>query len=308
MRIAISGGSGMIGSALTGSLTREGHEVQILSRQREKNTEGPGQARMLRWNGSTPGPWQEQLEGIDAVINLAGASISGGKFFPRRWTTDRKKSILDSRVKAGNILTETILRLENPPKVFLQASAIGYYGAHGEKFLYENQSAGNTFLARVCKQWEASTLGVEQRGIRRIVTRIGLVLKEDSGILPLYKLPFLFYGGGPLGSGQQYMSWIHMEDLVRAMVFLLEKESAVGVYNLTAPNPVTNSEFSRTLGKLLHRPSSFRVPAFALRALLGEAASLALEGQRVLPRRLLNEGFSFSFDTVELALADLLTR
>jgi len=307
MRVVISGGSGLIGRNLCEVLSREGHETIILSRNPESVTGMPAGVRAVQWNGSRPGPWQQELEGAEAVINLAGASIAGSGLLPQRWTPERKQVILESRVAAGRILSETVRGLANKPSVFLQASAIGFYGPHGEEFLYESHPAGDDFLARVCQQWEDASRGLESAGVRRVVMRIGLVLSPGSGLLPLLKLPFRFFLGGPLGRGAQYMSWIHIEDLTRAILFLLRQPAAAGVCNLTAPEPVSNRAFSRTLGCLMHRPSWFPVPAFALRALLGEASALALEGQRVLPRQLLNDGFGFSFDSLDQALADLLT-
>ncbi|MBN1265132.1 MAG: TIGR01777 family oxidoreductase [Anaerolineales bacterium] len=307
MRVVISGGSGLIGNNVTEALCREDHEVVILSRNPENLGLLPQGARAVQWNGTRPGPWQESLEDVDAVINLAGASIAGSGLLPQRWTPERKQTIVESRVLAGRILTETIRRLEHKPKVFLQASAIGYYGPHGEEYLYESHASGSDFLAKVCQQWEDASSGVKEAGVRRAVLRIGLVLSPDSGLLPLLKLPFRFFLGGPLGSGKQYMSWIHIEDVTRAILFLLKYPQSSGVYNLTAPQPVSNLEFSRTLGRWMHKPSAVPVPAFVLRAMLGEAATLALDGQRVLPRQLLNAGFNFSFDTAEQALADLLT-
>jgi uncharacterized protein (TIGR01777 family) len=306
MRVVISGGSGLIGTNVTEALCREGHEVVILSRKPEWIGQLPDGASAVQWNGSRPGPWQQHLENVDAVVNLAGASIAGDGLLPQRWTTERKQLILDSRVQTGRILGETILHLQNKPNVFLQASAIGFYGARDEEFLYESHPHGSDFLANVCQQWEASSRCVEDAGVRRVVMRIGLVLNRDSGLLPLLKLPFRFFVGGPLGDGRQFMSWIHIEDVTRAILFLLGYSNASGIYNLTAPHPVTNLEFSKTLGRLMHKPAAFPVPAFLLRAALGEAASMALDGQRVLPRQLLNEGYSFSFDSVEQALADLL--
>lgn len=306
MQIIISGGSGMIGRALTDALTRNNHEVIILSRSPQDVSRLPQGARAVRWNGSTAGAWQKELEGSDAVVNLAGASIAGNGLLPQRWSADRKKIILESRRTSGRMLSETILRLKQPPAFFLQASAVGYYGTRGDEFIYESHEPGEGFLADVCRKWEDSTRDLDLR-LRRVVTRIGLVLNHDSGMLPLLKLPFRFYLGGPLGSGDQFMSWIHIEDLIRSMVFLMENHHADGVYNLTAPHPVTNHSFSKTLARLMHRPAAVPVPAFALRMLLGEAADLALEGQRVLPRRLLNNGFNFSFDNIEQALSDLLT-
>lgn len=306
MRVVIGGGSGLIGTNVTEALCREGHEVVILSRRPEWIGQLPDGARAVQWNGSRPGPWQHHLENVDAVVNLAGSSIAGDGLLPQRWTTERKQLILDSRVQAGRILGETIQHLQNKPAVFLQASAIGFYGARGEEFLYENHPRGSDFLANVCQQWEASSSRVEDAGVRRAVMRIGLVLNRDSGLLPLLKLPFRFFLGGPLGDGRQFMSWIHIEDVTRAILFLMGYSNASGVYNLTAPHPVSNLEFSKTLGRLMHKPAAFPVPAILMRAALGEAASMALDGQRVLPRQLLNAGYNFSFDSVEQALADLL--
>ena len=240
------------------------------------------------------------VDEVDAVIQLAGESIGAG-----RWTVARKQRILDSRVQSTRALVEAVQQSQSPPGVFIQASAVGYYGPSGAAELTEDSPPGEDFLAGVCRQWESASGDLERSELRRVVIRTGIVLSSSGGALPRMALPFQFFVGGPAGSGNQWMPWIHLVDQAAALRFLLECEDARGAFNLTAPNPVTNGEFGVTLAKVLRRPSLVRTPAFALRLGLGEMSDLILTGQRAIPRRLLDLDFNFRFPFLYSALQDI---
>ena len=302
MRVLISGGTGLIGRALTRALVDRGDEVVILSRSPQRHAAHlPQGVQLLAWDGRTPTGWGEIVNTVDAVVNLAGANIAEG-----RWTAARKRVIRESRLHAGHALVEAIRNATSKPHVLIQASAVGYYGPRGDEIVTEDTPPGSDFLAQLAVEWEASTREVEAWGIRRPIIRTGVVLSMEGGALPRMLPPFKLGLGGPLGSGRQWFPWIHMADEVEAILFLLDREEAHGPYNLSAPNPVRNEEFTRALGEILHRPTLFRVPAFALRLLFGEMATVLLEGQRAIPRRLLDEGYTFRYEDVRSALRALL--
>ena len=303
MKVIITGGSGLIGQALTNSLISDQYEVVIVSRSPQSIENLPPGVEAVGWQSSA---LSEALEGAHAVVNLAGANIAGEIPFKMRWTEQRKKQILDSRVMVGKMLSEAIQATKNKPKVLIQSSAVGIYGPLGDECVDETTPDGTDFLAQVGRQWEDSTRSVESMGVRRVIIRTGLVFSERDGIFSLLKLPFSLFAGGPVGSGRQYFSWIHMEDEVNAIRFLIENQAASGVFNLSAPNPVSNKQFGRTLSKVMRRPFFFPVPSFILKLLLGEVATLALDGQRVLPTRLLEAGFRFKYEQLEDALKALL--
>ena len=248
------------------------------------------------------------LEGTDAIVNLAGANIAGDGFFPTRWTNSRKKIIWQSRLDAGKAIVEAITLAEHKPSVLVQSSAIGFYGPLTDRTVDETGPAGNDFMADLCQEWEQSTEVVEMSGVRRVVARTGIVLSHHGGALGRMILPYKLFAGGPFGNGKQVMSWIHIADEVAAIKFLIESPEATGIYNLTAPNPVTNAEFGKTLSKVMHRPYYLPVPGFAMRMLFGEVATVVLDGQRVLPARLLRSGYEFKFPNIELALQQILAN
>jgi uncharacterized protein len=301
MRILISGGSGLIGSALSKSLLMDGHQVRVLTRtpQAARLPEG---AEAIEWDGRTSAGWGELVNQTDAVVNLVGERLSK---FP--WTKKNKSLFWNSRVEGGLALAEAILAAKTPPKVLIQASGVNYYGAREMVMVKEGEGPGNDFLAELCRAWEASTDQVEKIGVRRVIIRSAIVISAEDGILPIVMLPIKLFAGGPLGSGRQGLAWIHLEDEVGAIRFLLENPSASGAYNLTAPVPISSSEFTRVLARVLHRPYWLPVPPFMLRLLLGEMSTLVLDGAYILPERLQELGFIFRFRTAEAALGDLLT-
>ncbi len=286
MRVLIAGGSGFIGSHLSKFLSERGYEVIIVSRDSSRGI-----------------PYDEvhrYVDGDTIIVNLAGENIASG-----RWTSAKKRAIRESRIWAGRKLIEEIRRSGNKPGAFLQASAIGYYGRSTDAEFDEGSPPGDDFLARLVTDWEDSTRDVEDMGIRRVILRIGLVLARDGGAYPRMRFPFRLGLGGKIGTGKQWMSWIHIGDLVRAIEFLM-KGNYSGPFNLTAPYPVRNEEFARTLCSILRRPCLLPVPAFLLRLLFGEMAEyLLLEGQKVVPRRLLKSGFEFRYPRLRNALESL---
>lgn len=307
MRAVITGGTGLIGRALSESLVADGHEVVVLSRSPERATGLPEGVRAERWDGVTAEGWLPVADGADAVVNLAGANIAGEHFLPSRWTQARKRLIRDSRVNAGRAVVDAVSKMSQRPGVVIQASGVGYYGFHGDEELAEEAPAGDDFGARLAHdEWEPSTEPVEDLGVRRAIIRTGAVLDADDGALPRMVLPFRLFVGGYWGSGKQWLPWIHLEDEVRAIRFLMENEQARGPFNLVAPGAVTNADFGRALGKVLKRPYWFPIPGFALRWVFGEVTTVLLEGQRAVPKRLLEMGFTFRFPDVTPALADLL--
>jgi uncharacterized protein (TIGR01777 family) len=305
MRVMITGGSGLIGTALTQRLLADQHEVIILSRSPEKHN-FPAGVQGVKWDGRTAGSWHSHINDDTAIVHLASANIAGEGFIPSRWTVKRKKAIRESRIQSGQAVVAGIEAAEQKPKVLIQASAVGYYGPSGSEALTESSPPGNDFLADVCVDWEATTKPVEAMGVRRVVIRTGMVLTLDGGTLPFLVLQYKLFAGGRLGSGRQWWSWIHVDDEVNAIAYFLENESTQGAYNLTAPNPVTNNELGKALGRVLNRPHLILVPAFVLKLVLGEIATLVLDGQRAIPQKVQEAGYSFKFSEVQAALTDLL--
>lgn len=301
MKAIVAGGSGFIGGALVRSLAADGHEVVVLSRRPAAVRDLPAGARAVGWDGRTVGEWARELEGAGAVVQLSGESLSDG-----RWTEAKKERLRASRVDSGAALTDAVAGLRTPPRVLVQGSAVGYYGPRGDEEIAEDAISGNDFLARLCLAWEASTAGVEARGVRRPIARTGVVLDPGEGALAKMLPPFRLGAGGRLGSGRQWFPWIHRDDEVAALRLLVDDERAQGPFNLTAPAPVRNGELTGDLGRALRRPTVFPVPAPALRLLFGEMADVLLTGQRAVPRKLLELGFRFRFAQLDAALADLL--
>lgn len=302
MKILVSGSSGLVGSALVPVLRSAGHEVIRLVRSSSAPS-GPGDST-VQWNPETGELDGSRLEGIEAVIHLAGENIAA-----RRWTAAQKARIRDSRVRGTALLSDRLANLSQPPATLVAASAIGFYGDRGDELLSEDSSSGNDFLSEVCRQWEAASLPAEEKGIRVVRLRLGIVLSPRGGALAKMLLPFKLGAGGKIGSGQQYLSWIVLDDAVGALCRALADSNLSGPVNAVAPNPATNLEFTKTLGKVLSRPTLFPMPAFAARIAFGEMAeALLLAGSRVEPRRLADSGYSFRYPTLEGALRHLLDK
>ena len=304
-RIIVTGATGFIGKALCFRLLEEKYDVVALSRSKEKGEKIFGtDATVVEWDGKSSEVWQDYTNGAYAVVNLAGENIGSG-----RWTPKRKQSILQSRLDAGRAIVEAAKSVEKKPRVIIQASAIGYYGSRGDEIIDESSSPGESFLVEVIKKWEQSTQGVESLKIRRVIIRSSIVLGKEGGVFLRLVKPFRLFVGGHLGSGKQWFSWIHLEDEVKAILFLIEREDLSGVFNLTAPHQLIQKDFFHILGKIMKRPSWFPVPGFVLRLIFGEMAKdTLLSGQRVAPRRLLEAGYRFLYPQAELAIKEILGK
>jgi uncharacterized protein (TIGR01777 family) len=308
MRIIITGGTGTIGQALTSDLLVEGHEVVVLSRDPAKGKAAvPPGTRVVGWDAKTTEGWVDWANGATAIVNLAGARLAGPNPLKLRWTEKRKKLICDSRLHAGQAVSQALEAVPKKPEVVVQASGIDFYAA-GDDISTEETPAGVDFLSRICTDcWEISTEPVEDLGVRRVIIRTGPVLHPNSGPLPPMVLQSKLLLGGPLGTGRQWFSWIHPADVVGGIRFLIDHPEASGAFNLCAPNPLTNDEFSKVLGRVMRRPSVLPIPAFLLNLLFGEMSSTLLYGVRAVPARLQSLGYSFRFPEVDTALKDLLT-
>ena len=305
MKIAITGATGFVGSRLAERLISQGHQLIVLSRSIERAQKVfPKTAfKNLEIVGYTPtveGDWQNFASGCDAVVNLAGEPIAEG-----RWTPERKQKILNSRKLSTQKIVEAIANADPKPTVLVNASAIGYYGTSQTATFDETSSPGSDFLAQVTTEWESEAQKVTNLGVRLVILRFGIVLGM-GGALGKMITPFQLFAGGPLGDGKQWFSWIHLDDVVNLILHALNNSQVQGVYNATAPEPVKMSQFCNTMGKVMNRPSWLPVPGFALEALLGEAATVVLEGQQVIPKRTLESGFEYQYPKLQSALTDIL--
>ncbi|MEB3228228.1 MAG: TIGR01777 family oxidoreductase [Synechocystis sp.] len=301
MKIILTGATGFVGQQLVPTLHQAGHQLTLLVRDRPKAERiFPPSAfpnlTAIAYDATTSGPWQDQLDGQDAVINLAGEPIS------ERWTPQYKQAILISRQVGTEKLVEAIAKANQKPQVMISGSAIGYYGTSETETFTETSPAGEDFLADVCQAWEAAATPVQELGVRLVIFRIGIVLGADGGALGKMLPPFKLFAGGPLGSGEQWFSWIDRDDLVRLIEFALTETTMQGTFNATAPQPVRMKDFCQTLGQVLARPSWLPVPDIALELLLGEAAKLVLEGQQVLPQAISTTQFEFQYPTLGASL------
>jgi uncharacterized protein (TIGR01777 family) len=300
----ITGATGFIGQRLSGYLVNQGYQVVGLSRNPEKiyeKTKLP--VKLVRWNPDGLDGWETVMKNAAVVINLAGENISGF-----RWTPKSKEKILLSRTRSSRTLIDAIEKTENRPDVFIQVSGIGYYGSRKDDIMDEYSSPGEGFLSRVSQRWEAASEQVEAMKIRRVVFRTGMVLGPRGGALIRLIMPFRFFLGARFGSGNQWTPWIHILDVCRAMEYAISHINLKGVFNLTAPQAVTNKEMTRTLGKILKKPSFFVLPAWIIKIILGEMGrELLLSSQRVVPRRLVQEGFEFSYPDLKKALSEILS-
>ena len=300
MRIVLAGATGFLGRPLMNALRSAGHELVSLTRQ----PRGIDGVREVSWTpDGTAGPWAEAVDGADTIVNLAGESIADG-----RWTEARKRALRDSRLLSTRSLVAAIDRAAWRPSLLVSSSAVGYYGPRGDEPVDERDGPGSDFLATLSVEWEEAACLAADKGTRVVLVRTGLVLERDGGALAAMLTPFKLGVGGPLGSGRQYWPWIHRADWVALVQFLIAHPDASGPVNATAPKPVSNGEFSKTLARALNRPSVFRAPAFALRLAMGEMAdALLLKGQRVVPTRAVQMGYQFRYSELEPALAAILT-
>lgn len=291
MKIAIAGASGLVGSALTPVLEREGGKIARLVRTSPKSGE-------IEWHPNQDSIEPAKLEGFDVIINLAGENIAGG-----RWTDEQKRKIRDSRVNGTHLMSEAIAKVVNKPHVFVCASATGIYGDRGDEVLDEQSESGSGFLAGVCREWEKACEPAYKSGVRVVNLRFGPIMAREGGMLAKLLTPFKMGVGGKVGSGQQYISWIAIEDAVSAIDLAIHDESIRGPVNVVSPHPVTNEQFTKALGHVLNRPTALAIPAFAARLTFGEMADeMLLVSQRVMPKRLTSAGFEFRYPELEAAL------
>jgi uncharacterized protein (TIGR01777 family) len=299
MKVFVTGGTGFVGRNLVSRLIGEGHAVTVLSRS-EKAPDGlPEATSIVIGDPAEVGAWQDSVKGQDCIINLAGTSLFS------RWTPETKKSIRESRISTTRNIVDAIEAARERDVVLFSTSAVGYYGFHGDEELTEESPSGDDFLARVAVEWENEALRAEENGGRVVITRFGIVLGQKGGALGQMMSIFRKYLGGPLGSGNQWFSWIHMDDLAGAFVFLMAHREISGPVNLTSPNPIRNRELAKALGKAMHRPAFLPTPGFMLRLILGEFGSVLLEGQRVIPKKLLDNGYVFTYPEIDGALRSL---
>jgi uncharacterized protein (TIGR01777 family) len=299
MKIVITGGTGMIGSVLVDRLSRQNHFLVLLSRKPPRERTSAAKS-WLEWQPGTHGGWETAVDGADGIINLAGEPIA-----EKRWSDAQKSRLRDSRIDSTRSLVWAIERAKRKPKFLINSSAVGYYGDGGDAMISESSKPGDDFLARLCVEWEEEAKKAEALGVRVVVLRTGIVLAKGKGALKKMVPPFKMFAGGPLGSGRQYMPWIHLDDEVGLIEFIMGNENARGPFNGTAPNPVTMAEFGRALGNVLNRPSWARVPASVLAVLLGEMADMLLAGQRATPDAALKLGYQFKYTKLEQALESL---
>jgi hypothetical protein len=299
MKVLLAGGTGFLGSHVARALVHAGHHVAVLTRNPGAARRAPGVEAEL-WDGRTPGRWVESLATAGAVVNLAGESLNA-----RRWSVRQKANIVESRVHATRAVVDAMAPLSGP-RILINASGVGYYGPIADGEVREDHAQGMGFLAETCGLWEREAIRAERPGTRVVRLRMGVVLGEHGGALEKLLIPFRLFLGGPIGSGRQWFPWIHREDVAEIILFVLERTSITGALNLAAPEPVTMETFCRTLGKVLHRPSWFRVPAGLLKVALGERAEIVLEGQNAVPFRLLENGYAFRYPRLEDALRSVL--
>ncbi len=298
MKILMTGGTGFVGRELTSRFIREGYEVLVVARSVKGSGETPNGVSYLQGDPTQRNPWQRAVPECDVIVNLAGASIFS------RWSEEHKKLIRTSRILTTRNIVEAI-----PPgkKITLfSTSAVGYYGFHGDEELDEGSSPGDDFLARVAVEWEEEALKAKEKGTRVVITRFGIVLGEAGGALGQMIPVFKKYIGGPIGNGRQWFSWVHIRDLAEAFVFLIERPEISGPVNICSPHPVKNKDLAAALGKALHRPSFLPAPGFMVKLVLGEFGSVILEGQRVLPRKLLEHGFAFQYPDIDKTLQSII--
>ncbi|HCQ21174.1 MAG: multidrug MFS transporter [Aphanizomenon flos-aquae LD13] len=306
MKIAISGATGFVGSRLVAKLHAEGHRILVLTRNTTfAQKVFPPQAfpnlEIIAYTPIVSGAWQDTIAGCDGVVNLAGEPIAEG-----RWTPERKQEILNTRKLGTQKIVEAIAKSQPQPSVLVNTSAIGYYGTSETASFDEDSTNGKDFLAQVCQEWEAEARKVKDTNVRLVILRFGIIL-GNGGALGKMITPFKLFAGGPIGTGQQWFSWIHLDDIVSLIIQALTKSTMEGVYNGTAPQPVSMNDLSTTMGKVMNRPSWLPVPGFAIEAILGDGAKVVLEGQQVLPKRTLESGFEYQYPNLQSALTQILS-
>ncbi|MCS7028314.1 MAG: TIGR01777 family oxidoreductase [Bacteroidia bacterium] len=294
MKVVLAGCTGFIGKPLTEYLVQKGYDV--VSLVRKNNPALPSTVKQVLWNGKDQGEWSKEIDGAHAVVNLSGAGIAD-----KRWTDERKKLIVSSRVESTQAIKTAIENAIQKPKVWINASAVGYYGKLDNQIATEGSPAGNDFLADTCRMWEEATKGAEKY-TRLVILRIGVVLEKDGGALPKMAMPFKMFVGGHTGSGKQGFPWIHRDDVIGLIEFAIKNDKVEGVINATAPELLNNKEFCKVLAKVLKRPNLFPVPAFMLKMIFGEMSAMLLEGQLVKPLRAQEYGYTFKYPTAESAL------
>ncbi|MFN5592806.1 MAG: TIGR01777 family oxidoreductase [Aphanizomenon sp.] len=306
MKIAISGATGFVGSRLVAKLHAEGHRILVLTRNTTfAQKVFPPQAfpnlEIIAYTPIVSGAWQDTIAGCDGVVNLAGEPIAEG-----RWTPERKQEILNTRKLGTQKIVEAIAKSQPQPSVLVNTSAIGYYGTSETASFDEDSANGKDFLAQVCQEWEAEARKVKDTNVRLVILRFGIIL-GNGGALGKMITPFKLFAGGPIGTGQQWFSWIHLDDIVSLIIQALTKSTMEGVYNGTAPQSVSMNDLSTTMGKVMNRPSWLPVPGFAIEAILGDGAKVVLEGQQVLPKRTLESGFEYQYPNLQSALTQILS-
>ncbi|MCK9408448.1 MAG: TIGR01777 family oxidoreductase [Bacteriovoracaceae bacterium] len=302
MRILITGGTGFIGSAVIKHLSIFPHDLVLLTRGESRmELRGALTVKYVHWDPTANGIWERAVNGCDVVLNLVGKNV-----FEQRWNETVKRDILNSRIIPTTLLVEAIGKAEVKPKLLISASAVGYYGNRLDEMITESSSGGDDFLADVVKQWEGAAYQAEQFGVRVATPRIGLVLEKSGGMIGKMRLPFTLFAGGPIGTGKQFLPWIHIEDVVRGILYPMENEQFRSVYNLVSPYPVTMKEFAKAFGSVLHRPSWLPVPHIALDILYGEGANVILAGQKAYPEKLRASGYEFAYPELRSALENIM--
>ncbi len=300
MRVFITGANGFVGTNLCRTFVKEGHQVTALIRSERKGKRLPTEVSRVIGESTKTGKWQESVPGHDVLINLAGVTTF------RRWNEEYKQLLRDSRIFTTKNLVEAIPREAGRRVTLLSTSGVGYYGFTADEELDENSPSGNDFMAQLAHDWEKEAYRAREKGVRVVTTRFGVVLGKDGGALDQMIRPFRFFVGGPLGSGEQWFSWIHIEDLIRAALFVMSRPDIDGPVNFAAPGPIRNKDLAKTIGSVLRRPSFMPAPGFMIRLVLGEFGSVILKGQRVVPGVLQSKGFNFNFPDMETALRNLL--
>jgi len=301
-KIIVTGATGLIGQSIVNKLINRGDEVVVFSRSKEKAKKiFPDAFEYVTWNYDLHGGWEKYLEGADAVIHLAGENVMGG-----RWNKSHKKKVLESRTAGTKNIVDAICNATQKPSVFVCASAVGYYNNAIDLEVDEDSSVGEGFLSEVVQKWEEESAKIDRCNVRRVNIRTGIVLDKNDGALAKMLTPFKFFIGGPLGSGNQWMPWIHIEDISDLFIFAVDNDIN-GILNGVSPNPVKMNDFAKILGRTLNRPSLFRVPEFILKFVLGEASETVIKGSKIIPKRTMEEGFNFSYTDLQQALENILT-